>query len=1191
MNSEMDSQQRNFQTFVGQPRWPLDQGSGGITAAYRPGPWEFEPWQREVGRTGQTLREVLEELQAPRVSEEAQGQNEQRTAITGTYRARTLGEASGTLSRGLRYACGMRRSRRVQGQKPPNYGQTRKYTRRVKPRTRNTEEVANADIDVAKSSVEASSKIQEEGSSQAVEEAVQQVNERSLAVEQAPQEVTGRSAAVEQAVQDVREGPLGATEERTEATGVDPMDLPVDVVPVATVQRSLINLENSVSTDIGIAQTVAEGSWTARQEPRYEATMRRSQRIMDRELRVSQPERYWQKTKITGVDPMDMLEGPGPKRQRTKVTGQDPLNAGRNTSQGDPMRTVERSAESVFYDALGGAERAEVLDAMTSMEQGEPRRRLADVFRRARHGYGESIRARGASSSDGVRAGTDGQQNESETEERPCKRARTAGDGGTGAREGSTKRQEVEATMRVLEEEFEEKVRQSHGGVWCEPVPHERKVATVREFYKAFHDVRTLAVHTCTICYRKFAMAELEEFESDQSMLADPCVNHGAQFRCVECFASGKPVFGCSECVKSLERGVLSPAAHVHGRMRCEHAYPDALKDLTPVEEKLIALNSCYGFITKYNVVKGFRESATYPKHVKGHITVFPSNAQQLVTRVLPHPLLKVMDEIHVSWQGAEKPAPKDLSLLLSVRRRVVERALVWLKRNNPHYAGIDINTAEMESWGSSPHGVPHQVYERLERDEPSAWEKTRTAQLVPQTERGLEPSGDVDVREILATLNESQAARRDEIKEGGTVAGSVSGAPQDDANENREVVQEVSASGMFAVDAVPDVQDAEKLQYVYDALGRKTGSVEGVHGEGRWAGSAHIRSGGMSEPYIVVSRGEEFADSREAWFFAKTFPTLFPFGLGGPRQVEESISGMSVDTPVPMPVSQEPLARGAVTSRNLSLKAWSRIVLQRHGGRFATHKVFAFLVFNMLVRYRNHQVSMMSVTRKDFPEVERVVQMLSAQRLEKAREELEAVGKTSDDGVNRLLRSLSLYGLRQPMSRELRLGMRRKIKSLIVREGIPAIWFTLNPNDVTNPVKLRLAAYRTRDPDEAEVFLTSLDSSYKRMRLAISDPLSSALFFHREISMFFRHYVKVGENSVFGRISQYFGAVETNERGALHLHGLLWLHGNMCLGSLWGDIEDGASRTYQDRVLRYVDSVFTEVGPRLCSPSVEEYV
>jgi hypothetical protein len=70
---------------------------------------------------------------------------------------------------------------------------------------------------------------------------------------------------------------------------------------------------------------------------------------------------------------------------------------------------------------------------------------------------------------------------------------------------------------------------------------------------------------------------------------------------------------------------------------------------------------------------------------------------------------------------------------------------------------------------------------------------------------------------------------------------------------------------------------------------------------------------------------------------------------------------------------------------------------------------------------------------------------------------------------------------------------------------------------------------------------------------------------------------VRVGEESVFGRISEYFGAVETNERGSLHVHGLLWLQGNMGLASvLNGDGEQAA--LYRARVLEYVDSVFTEV-------------
>jgi hypothetical protein len=259
------------------------------------------------------------------------------------------------------------------------------------------------------------------------------------------------------------------------------------------------------------------------------------------------------------------------------------------------------------------------------------------------------------------------------------------------------------------------------------------------------------------------------------------------------------------------------------------------------------------------------------------------------------------------------------------------------------------------------------------------------------------------------------------------------------------------------------------------------------------------------------------------------------------------------------MHIDQEATARRLISSRNISLGTWARIVVERHGGRFATHHVFGFLVFNLQVKSRNRKVSMLSVSRKNFPEVERVVQSLTAERLEKARVELETSGSTSDEGVWQLLRSLSLYGLRQPMSRESRLSMRRKIKSLIVRYGMPAIWFTLNPNDITNPVKLRLAAYRCRDPEEAEAFLLGLDQAYKRARLAISDSLSSAIFFHREISLFFEHYVKVGEDSVFGRISEYFAAVETNERGAPHIHGLLWLRGNLYLDSILKDVrEDG---------------------------------
>lgn len=182
-------------------------------------------------------------------------------------------------------------------------------------------------------------------------------------------------------------------------------------------------------------------------------------------------------------------------------------------------------------------------------------------------------------------------------------------------------------------------------------------------------------------------------------------------FTCRRCFPMGEKILGCSDCVRHLGRGALSPAGQLHTWLGCEHMFLDELKNLTLIEEKLIALNSCYGFIIKHSVLEGKRRSVKYLKHIKGHITVFLNNVQELVTNVLPHPLFKVMEEI----------GPRDLSALLSVQRRAVQKALVWLKRNNPLYEKIHIDTAEMDSWGAPSHGVPSQVYARLERNEQSA--------------------------------------------------------------------------------------------------------------------------------------------------------------------------------------------------------------------------------------------------------------------------------------------------------------------------------------------------------------------------------------------------------------------------------------------------------------------------------------
>lgn len=130
-------------------------------------------------------------------------------------------------------------------------------------------------------------------------------------------------------------------------------------------------------------------------------------------------------------------------------------------------------------------------------------------------------------------------------------------------------------------------------------------MSTVEEFYKAFHDIRTMPIHTCIICYRKFAKAELEEIDWGWWVSRPVEKRENSPFAYGQCFPVGERILGCSDCVRYLGRGALSPAGQLHSRLGCEHMFPDELKNLTPVEEKLIALNSCYGFITKYSVLGG----------------------------------------------------------------------------------------------------------------------------------------------------------------------------------------------------------------------------------------------------------------------------------------------------------------------------------------------------------------------------------------------------------------------------------------------------------------------------------------------------------------------------------------------------------------------------------------------------------
>ncbi|GKT61135.1 putative conserved hypothetical protein [Colletotrichum tofieldiae] len=239
-----------------------------------------------------------------------------------------------------------------------------------------------------------------------------------------------------------------------------------------------------------------------------------------------------------------------------------------------------------------------------------------------------------------------------------------------------------------------------------------------------------------------------------------------------------------------------------------------------------------------------------------------------------------------------------------------------------------------------------------------------------------------------------------------------------------------------------------------------------------------------------------------------------------------------------------------------------------------------------MLVRADNRRISYLRMKRASFAKIEQIVASLSPEEIEKAEEEYRETRTTSNDRVAYLIRELSAFGQRQHMSNEERLYSRRKIKSLCLKHGMPCIWYTINPNDLTNEVNMKLAAFRVADGKQAEELMEKFRKQIGRVQHVVRDAVSSAKFFHRELELFFEKCVSVGEESIFGKVSCYFGCVETNERGALHLHGLLWLDANLGLPDLFNDLAKPENTGYaeqccnEDKARRYRrwESVFSDI-------------
>jgi hypothetical protein len=227
-------------------------------------------------------------------------------------------------------------------------------------------------------------------------------------------------------------------------------------------------------------------------------------------------------------------------------------------------------------------------------------------------------------------------------------------------------------------------------------------------------------------------------------------------------------------------------------------------------------------------------------------------------------------------------------------------------------------------------------------------------------------------------------------------------------------------------------------------------------------------------------------------------------------------------------------------------------------------------------------------VKRKDWARLNICFNSISYKRLSQAATSIQETGKFQDPAISMLLKRMDCVANHVPQSYARMQSMRLHMRGLFVSEGMPAFWITLNPSDLKSPLVLVLAGIEQTFDTTTEGMVDEIGSRTQQ-KVATMNPVAVAQFFDRVIKGVFDILFQANDSNqlgALGDVSNYFGVVETNGRGMLHAHFLLWLTGNVDFLSLRDRLL--SDKEFANRMILYISSVIScSVDDAVCDNSL----
>jgi hypothetical protein len=228
------------------------------------------------------------------------------------------------------------------------------------------------------------------------------------------------------------------------------------------------------------------------------------------------------------------------------------------------------------------------------------------------------------------------------------------------------------------------------------------------------------------------------------------------------------------------------------------------------------------------------------------------------------------------------------------------------------------------------------------------------------------------------------------------------------------------------------------------------------------------------NKTFMKVPRSSLPVKEFESDYLYGCFPCLFPLGTGIPENVYSD-----------------------------HFKDFLTFLLHLHDPRFRIHNSFLFVAYNIDRRRRICRSAKFLVNSKNYGSVVQSINNVQIQNLSIS-------NISSDPDVQKLLHGLKILTSSQDGTLGSKLFRRNELRSLIAAKGMPAIWMTLNPNDLSDPLVAVLSGKSALEAQE----MTSLE----RIRLVCEDPVAAVEHFHIVITTVLEKLFKTDSKKKKGR-------------------------------------------------------------------------